>query len=453
MLKRKVYSELIRWKEDGARKALNLIGARQTGKSTIAREFGNNEYAQLIELNFIQDPQYKEIFRSGSPEEIYTGITSLTHKELIPGNTLLLLDEIQECPAARTAIKFLVEDHRADIIETGSLLGVSLADVQSYPVGFEEIIPMYPMTLEEFLWAMEIPQTVLEYLKGCFESRKPVNEAVHQQMLSLFYLYMAVGGMPEAVQTYVSTKDMARVLAVQKQILSLYRLDIGQYTPKNNRIRIQEIFDSLPGQLNAKNKRFKLSKIDRNARTYQFSDSFLWLEAAGVALPCYNVSEPVYPLQFNEKRTLFKLYLCDTGLLCPMSGGTVQYDLLQGRTEINNGSLMENVFAQCLKSRTFSLFYYDAKSTFELDFLVENDRQIDIVEIKSGKYYRKHASLSHALEMPGWNIHQSYVFCQGNVEEQNSIVYLPFYMIMFYEEPKIEELIWKPDLSALMNFN
>lgn len=395
----------------------------------------------------------KEIFHSPDPAIIYPRLAAMTQQEIVENNTLLILDEIQECPNARTAVKFLIEDGRLDIIETGSLLGVSIQDVKSYPVGFEMIIPMYPMTFLEFLWALNIPESTIENLKSCYLNREPVDEFIHKQMLDLFSLYMVIGGMPEAVQVYCNTFDLAKVYTIQDSIIDLYRLDIQKYAERKDRPKIRDILDSIPGQLNATNKRFKVAKIDKNMRTYQLEDSFLWLEAAGIGLPCYNVCEPIYPLRLNEERNLFKLYLCDTGLLCRMMGGLTSVEILKGNIEINLGGFLENAFAQVLKSRNFNLFYFDSKRNYELDFLIQNKSQIDLLEIKSGKYYTKHASLDKALNNPDWQFGEAVVFCKGNVKQEERILYLPLYMVMFYEEEKEEQLLWKPDLSALLNFN
>lgn len=452
MLKRIIYQELEKWKNNHTKKALCITGARQIGKSTIAREFGKNNYKQVIEINFIRSPEMKEIFQTPDPQTIYQRLVLMKKQELIEHETLLILDEIQECPMARTAIKFLVEDGKIDLIETGSLLGVSIQDVKSYPVGFETILPMFPMTLLEFLWALQIPESLIDHLKQCFNEKKPIDEVIHQQMLDLFSVYMVVGGMPEAVQIYCDTYDMAKVGAVQDAIIDLYRMDIQKYAQRKDRLKILDVFDSIPGQLSAKNKRFKVAKIDKKMRTYQFEDSFLWLEAAGVALPCYNVHEPLYPLMINEERNLFKLYLCDTGLLCRQLGSEVSYEILKGNIEMNMGAVLENVYAQALKSRNFNLFYFDSKRNYELDFLVQNQNHIDLLEIKSGKYYKKHASLDKALENKDWTFENAFVFCKGNTEQIGKVLYLPLYMIMFYEEKEEEQLIWKPDLGALINF-
>lgn len=453
MLRRIITDDLTKWKEDGAKTALCITGARQIGKSTSAREFARAHYKTVIEINFIEQPQMKEVFNSPEPSKIYTALTAASRTPITPGETLLMLDEIQECPQARTAVKFLVEDHQVDLIETGSLLGVNIQEVKSYPVGFETLLPMYPMTFLEFLWALKIPEQTIDYLKSCYQNLEPVLPAVHAQMLELFQLYMVVGGMPKAVQTYVDTSDLVRVQAVHQDIIDLYRSDILKYALRKDRIKIQDVFDQIPGQLMGKNKRFKVASIDPSLRVYQMQGAFLWLEAAGIGLPCYNVTAPLFPLRINEERNLFKLYLCDTGLLCTMTGQDCAFEILKGNVEINMGGILENIFAQSLKSRNFNLFYFDSKRNYELDFLVQNKSQVEILEIKSGKYYKKHASLNKALDHPEWHLKTGIVFCKGNIEKIERITYLPFYMILFYEEEREAEMIWKPDLSALMNFN
>jgi len=228
MLRRKAYEKLFIWKTQPKKKALCIIGARQIGKTTLVRAFAREHYAHFVELNFLTDPNAARIFSGAlDADTIITNLTAYTRKPMVPGETLVLLDEIQACPEARTAIKFLVEDGRFDYVETGSLLGVRYKEVRSYPVGFEELLRMYPMDLEEFLWACGVQQATMDYLRQCFDSGSPVSEAIHQTLLKLFYAYMVVGGMPDVVQTYVDTNDIARVIDRQRDILELYRLDIG----------------------------------------------------------------------------------------------------------------------------------------------------------------------------------------------------------------------------------
>lgn len=445
MLKRKLYQDLLEWKNRRARsKALFLMGARQVGKSTLARHFGEQNYDAVIEINFYNDPGAARIFRQGAAETILTQLTAYTGQSIIPGNTLVILDEIQECPAARTAIKFLVEEGSAHYLETGSLLGIQYNPVKSLPVGFEEQLNMYPMDFEEFLWALNYPLETIQYLKDCFERRQAVQGAVHDRMLRIFETYIVVGGMPEVVQTYVSTRDITETVYIQKQILSLYRQDIFKYAQGLMSLKIRQIFDSIPSQLDDKNRRFRLNALGKGQQMRGLESSFLWLEEAGVALPCYNTSAPVSPLRLNEKRNLFKLFLNDTGLLTAMSLGNIQFELLQGELDINSGNILENVFAQALASKGLDLFYYDSKSTGELDFVVQNGKDIDILEIKSGKDYKKHRALDKALQVKDWQFQRKIVFCKSDVKAEGEILYLPFYMIMFYALKEQQRLIWDP---------
>ncbi len=451
MLKRKIYNYLLDWKKQKNKKALCVIGARQIGKTTLIREFGLKNYKNFIELNFILDKEAHSIF-SGNLDvnTVITNLTALTKKTLQVDNTLIFFDEIQACPNARTAIKFLVEDGRFDYIESGSLLGTRYNEVSSYPVGFEEIIYMYPMDFEEYLWANGVQATTIDYLNHCATATIPISEPVHQTMLKLFYSYIVVGGMPAVVQKYVDTHDIGNVITQQQAILELYRLDIAQYATKTEQPKIKAIFDSIPAQLNDKNRRFFLNKIDDNARQNRYQNSFLWLSDAGVALPCFNVTTPQPPLQLNQKHNLFKLFMSDIGLLCAACMDNIQFDILQGKLEINLGSILENVMAQSIKSNNFKLHYFDAKKYGEIDFVIQNGMQVDLLEIKSGKDYKKHSSLNKVLGVAEWNFKNAYVFCRGNVEETNNIKYLPWYMIMFYKPAQIpKDLKFEVDLTGL----
>ncbi|WP_299447334.1 AAA family ATPase [uncultured Phascolarctobacterium sp.] len=451
MLKRKAYNILKSWHTQPNKKALCIIGARQIGKTTLIRQFAQNNYEHFAELNFVLDQQAHSIFADSlDADTIITNLTAYTKKPLTPGKTLIFLDEIQACPNARTAIKFLVEDGRFDYIESGSLLGVNYNDVRSYPVGFEEIHYMYPLDFEEYMWANGVQAETIAYLQRCVDTLTPVTEAVHQTMLKLFFSYIVVGGMPEVVQTYVSTHDIGQVIERQNNILSLYRLDIAKYTSGSNKIKVQAIFDIIPSQLNDKNRRFMLSKIDSNGRQNRYQDSFLWLADAGVALPCYNVTEPQPPLQINEKHNLFKLFMGDTGLLCAACMDNIQYSILQGDLEVNLGSILENVMAQSIKSNGFKLNFFDSKKYGELDFVIQNGMQTDLLEIKSGKSYKIHASLNKLLKVEEWHFGQALVFCKGNIEKADKTTYLPWYAIIFYRPRRIApHTTYQVDLSAL----
>ena len=343
MLKRKVYDSLLDWKERNKtkKKALCIIGARQVGKTTLIREFARLNYENFAELNFVTDENAAKIF-SGSldAKTIITNLTAYVRRPLEPGKTLVLFDEVQQCPDVRTAIKFLIEDGRFDYIESGSLLGVKHKEVKSYPVGFEEIYRMYPMDFEEYLWANGVQPSTIDYLRQCFTDKTPVSQSIHDTMNKLLYSYIVVGGMPQAVATYVDTHDIGMVISDQRDILEQYRLDIAQYADGADKTRIKAIFDSIPAQLNEKNRRFHVNSLNKNARLTRYDNSFKWLDDAGVALPCYNVSEPQPPLQLNEKHSLFKLFMSDTGLLCTACMNNIQIDILNGCLNINMGSIL-----------------------------------------------------------------------------------------------------------------
>ena len=410
MLARKAYDKLLAWKQQPKKKALCILGARQTGKTTLIRQFGRQEYVHFVEVNFITDTGAAQIFAGDlDADTLITNLTAYTRQVMVPGQTLVLLDEIQACPNARTAIKFLMEDGRFDYIESGSLLGVNYKEVRSYPVGFEEIYQLYPMDFEEYARA-------------------------------------------NGVQTYVDTHDIAQVIARQRDILALYRLDIAQYAQGNDKLKIRAIFDSIPAQLSEKNRRFILAALDPNGRQQRYADSFQWLADAGVALPCYNVTEPQPPLRLNEKHNLFKLFQGDTGLLCAACMENVQFALLHGDLQINMGSILENVVAQELKAHGFQINYYDGKKTREIDFVLQNGMQVDLLEVKSGKDFKRHSALDRMRRVEGWRFGQATVLCKGNVAVEDGVRYLPWYMTLFlgsYQPPK--EMKYEIDLSALQN--
>ncbi len=451
MLIRKAYKKLSEWKNCKDKKALCIIGARQIGKTTLVREFADKNYGHYIEINFITDPGAAEIF-SGSldADTLITNITAYTRKETAPGDTLILFDEIQECPQARTAIKFLVQDGRFDYIESGSLLGVGYKNVKSYPVGFEEIYRMYPMDFEEYLWANSVQDETIEYLKKCFDNKTEVSQSVHNVMNKLFYSYIVVGGMPKAVQIYVDTHDITQVVNYQNSILSQYRLDISQYASGSDKIKIQSIFDSVPSQLNDKNRRFIINSVNKSARLNRYENSFKWLSDAGVALGCYNVSLPQPPLQLNEKHSLFKLFMSDVGLLCAACMNNIQFPVLNGDLSVNLGSILENTIAQQLKSNGFNLNYFDSPKYGEIDFTVQNGMNVDLIEVKSGNDYEKHNALDNIMSVKDWKFGNIYVLCKSNIFTKNKIIYLPWYFVMFIKPPALpDNLIYDIDLSDL----
>ena len=428
---RKIEKNLLKWKQEKNKKALLIMGARQIGKTYIVRKFARANYENFFEINFITTPEVIDIFNGNlDADTIVMNLTAFLRQSLTLGNTLIFFDEIQECPRARTALKFLVEDGRFDYICSGSLLVVNYKSIPSLPVGYESTLYMYPMDFEEFCIANSEQPEIFAYLKNCYDGKTAVREIIHNTMLNLFKLYMIVGGMPDAVRTFVETKDIGKVVALQQDIVSQYRQDIIKYAQKDPN-KITKIFDEIPSQLDAKNRRFQLASLDKNARLRQYEEAFVWLQDAGVALPCFNLSEPKIPLKINEQSRLFKLYLNDTGLLCAMGTENTQFEILRGNLSVNFGGIMENVFAQQLKSNGFSLRYFNKRNVGEVDFVLQQNTEVVLVEIKSGNDYKQHTALNNTMKVKEWNLKKAIVFCQGNVEKDKNILYMPWYMIMF----------------------
>ena len=484
-IERELNKQLLDWKNNPAHKALLIDGARQVGKTFAVRAFAEQNYQVFLEINFIENPSACKIFEGDlNVATIIMGLTAYTNTALVPGKTLVFFDEVQECPRARSAIKFLVDDGRFDYIESGSLLGVTYQHVDSLPVGYEEKLRVYPLTFTEFALAIGIQPELLEsaktacanaYTNACGDAtckdmcatsdcaelgfassevfaketagktsseafdkadkssevfakktasdaatptspktptNAQLNEAAHEQLLRAFRIYMAVGGMPAAVQAFVDTSDIAQVLSIQRDILALYKQDVAKYAP--NKAHVNAIFDAIPAELSKRNKRFKLKDLAKSARMERYESDFMWLADAGVALPCYNVCSPSVPLQINMQHNLFKLYLCDVGLLSAATIGAVQFDLIQGDVSINQGAFLENVLAQELVAHGFDLFYYDKSKIGEIDFILQKGSKILPIEAKSGKDFTAHKALDNLLAVKEWQLSSAVVLCQEN---------------------------------------
>lgn len=375
-------------------------------------------------------------------------LSALTDVPMIPGETLIFFDEVQECPEIVTAIKFLVEDGQYRYILSGSLLGVELKDIRSVPVGYLSILEMYPLDFREFCEANRVSQTVMDKLKECFEKKQPVDELIHEKMMELFRLYLIVGGMPAVVDAYIRTNNLKEVLRIQQGIVQLYYKDIAKYD-KDNKLYLDEIFSLIPSELNNKNKRFIMKDLNENFRFSRYENSFIWLKEAGVALPVYCVQEPELPLLLSKSTNLFKLFLSDVGLLASMYVDGLQLKILNREKDINFGAIYENAAAQELKAHGFELYYFNSKKQGELDFVIEYKGNVLPLEIKSGKAYTRHNALDNVLKDERYAIPQALVFCNENISTVDKIVYLPIYMIGFLENKKIDEYIYSIDLSAL----
>lgn len=431
MLERKIYNELNDWKAQGRNKALLIKGARQVGKTTAVRIFGKKNYKHYIEINFEKTPVAKQAFAGNkNAETIILNLSAMGYGPFVQGETLIFLDEIQSCPDARTAIKFLVEDGKYDYIESGSLLGINYRDVSSYPVGFEHQIEMYPLDFEEFLWACGISDDVMGMLEKCYINKVEVTDFLHERIMERLRQYMIVGGMPEVVATFLSNNDLSRTTQIQKDIINSYRDDISKYAGKDKQTA-KLVFDAIPLQLCKEDKRFLLSDIEKGASQRKYGDATQWLADAGVAYFSYNTKTFELPFAFNEKRNLYKLFMLDTGLLCNLSLPGMQFKILNGELSINEGALTENYVAGELKKKGFTLNYYDRKSKQELDFVFQENQGISIIEVKSGNDYMRHASLNAAIRLFNDKIERSIVLSKFNVHERDGIIYYPLYMTMF----------------------
>ena len=449
MLERKI-SRYIEHFYEVNKGALLLSGARQIGKTYSVRRFAEKKFNSFIEINFVDNPDAVGIFSNAkNSSDILLRLSAFVNQPLIKGDTLIFFDEVQLCPEIVTAIKFLVDDGRYRYIMSGSLLGVELNNLRSVPVGYMEVKEMYPLDLEEFMWAVGVNEDVIASLKKSWEEKKHVDDFVHKKMMDVFRLYLIVGGMPAAVMSYKENNNLQDVMASQREIISLYKKDISQYDEKRS-LKIKEVFDLIPSELNSKSKRFFIKDINTKARAEMYENEFLWLKNAGVAIPVFNVDEPKLPLKLASSRNLFKLFSNDVGLLaCQYSDG-IQLKILTGDDAINHGSVYENVVAQELLAHGFDeLYYYNSKKMGELDFILEYDGNVFPVEVKSGKDYSRHRALNNILTCPEYDIPQAVVLCNNNFEVKDNVIYVPIYMMMFLQKERDIDMQFHLDLNGL----
>jgi len=430
------------------RNALLVTGARQVGKTSSIRRFGQT-YKDFVEINFIDNPGAAKIFKDATGvKNLLFRLSAMVSKPLTKGDTLIFLDEVQECPEAVTAIKFLVEEGSYRYILSGSLLGVELKDLRSEPVGFMGVKEMFPLDFEEFLMNIGMSREVLDAVRGSWENLTPVDNFVHEKLIELFRLYLVVGGMPLAVDKYLETNNLQTVITIQQDILHLYRRDISKYDP-DNKLYIDEIFDLIPSELNDKNKRFILKRLNENAKFDRMENSFLWLKDAGVSLPVYNVEEPKIPLLLARSRNLFKLFQSDVGLLACQYAEGIQLRIISGDKDINFGSIYENVVAQELVAHGLTPYYYNSKKRGELDFVIERGGAVLPIEVKSGKDYECHRALSNVMVCEEYDISKALVFSNSNLRVEGKIIYAPIYMVMFLMKDVSAPTHYSVDLSGL----
>lgn len=446
-MRRKIYQDLLLWKEKRSQKeALLIDGARRVGKSWIVEEFAKNEYESYIMIDFTNTTQaIRSLFTdyAGQLDSFFMHLMLETGVKLHERKSLIIFDEIQKYPIAREAIKYLVKDGRYDYIETGSLMSIH-ANVKNINIPSEEHrIDMYPMDLEEFLWALG-DDMMMDYVKECFANRKPLGQSLHRKMMEYMRLYMIVGGMPQAVKDWVETKDFDEVDRTKRNILSLYRSDISKYAG-GQEARVTKIFDTIPSQLQKHEKKFKLSALGKGTRGRNVETAFFWLDESRVVNTCFAATEPTVGLEMRADECSRKIYMADTGLLishafseAKIRAEELYRKLMHDKLELNKGMLVENIVAQMLRAAGHNLYFFssysktDASERMEIDFLVpkvilSNRHNIHPIEVKSTTRYTL-TSLKRFAQKYSSAIAEPIVLHTADVKVEDGIVYLPLYM-------------------------
>lgn len=432
MLKRKIEQALLDWKNTPGHSPLIIKGCRQCGKTYSVRRFAKQNYKHEVYLNFFKNPDYASIFE-GSLEidNLIIMMSALLGPDAVfeAGETVIIFDEIQECPEARTALKFFKEDGRFDVIGTGSLLGVKGYGKQpkSIPVGSETIIEMHPLDFEEFLWANNITPQIIDVLRGHLSDEKPVQEALHKKMHRLLLQYIVVGGMPEVVKTFVNTKQMNSVLALQRDIVHSYEDDMIKYAYDADKPLIRECFLSIPKQLSKENKKFQYSVVKKGGTSSKFKGSLQWIEDAGIVSRCYNLDIPELPLDGNANSDVFKVYMKDTGLFVSMLEDGTQIDILQGNLYGYKGAIFENLMADFFAKMGRKLYYYHKDSGLEIDFVIRYRGGATLIEVKStsGNVKSTKTVLTHPEK---YHVAGAIKLGNYNVGRNGNILTIPLYM-------------------------
>ena len=431
-------------------KALLVTGARQIGKTWLIRDEIDKSGFKRFEINFIDQPDMIDFLNTEiSAEDFLVKLKMIMPEEYKPHKTVVFFDEIQKCPEIVTKIKFLVDEGSFKYAMSGSLLGVELKGIASAPVGYLSITRMYPMDFEEFMIANGVSKTTLDMLKDKFKTCQPVDDFIHQKLLSLFFVYLIVGGMPDAVKKYIETKDIREVDKIQKDIVTLYKEDFSQYEHEDKKLRLKSIYEIVPAELNKQNKKFVFTMLNKELKFDRYENSFLWLKDAGVVFPVYIVDSPAIPLLASKSSNVFRLFSSDIGLLTSAYPAETKIELISQNGEVNNGAHFENAVAQQLLANGFDPYFCKKKNLGELDFLIEMGGKIIPIEVKSGKDYKSHKALDNYMKVPDYHLESAYIFSIYNVEKDGNIINLPIYMCYLLKEPKIDPLIVDLDMSDL----
>lgn len=457
MLKRKIERDLLEWKWSADKKPLVIKGVRQCGKTYIVRKFAKDNYENFVYMNFILEPDKKAAFAGNLDiDTIILNLSALIPgSRFVPGRTCIILDEIQECKEARTALKSFSTDRRFDVIATGSLLGVkgygerkSGREVEmgqdSVPVGYETIIEMYPLDFEEFLWANGINSMVIEEVKRCFDMERVVPDGIHKAMMGLLYRYIIVGGLPEVVNCFLETKNIELIYRKQKTLVAEYEEDMVKYASDSDKPHIRECFESIPKQLAKENKKFQYSVVKKGGRASQYLGSIQWLEDAGIVARCYNTSITQLPLSGNSIEDCFKVYTTDIGILMGMLDYGTQADILKGNLLGYKGAIFENLMADFLYKSGQGLYYFQKDSGLEIDFLVRLEGECVLLEVKSKSGKAK--SVTTVLKNKAvYHVNHAIKLGQYNVGREGEVLTIPLYMGFLIKDKIADSII--PDID------
>lgn len=432
MLKRRIERAFEEWKNTPNHKPLIVKGCRQCGKTYSVLQFAQKNYMHVVYINFFENPSYASIFNGSLAVDdliMYMSAILGAQAVFIEGQTCIVLDEIQECPNARAALKFFHLDGRFDVICTGSLLGIQgyREQIVSVPVGYETQFEMYPLDFEEFLWANGISTSVIDKLKQCIETYTSVPEVLHKRMKELLLQYVVVGGMPAVVSEFVTRRQMNVVLQMQRDILNGYRDDMVKYASREDKAKIRECFDSIPKQLSKENKKFQYSVVKKGATASRFVGSLQWLEDAGIIRRCYNLNITELPLDGNADENVFKVYMSDIGLFVSMLEEGTQFDVLQGNLLGYKGAIFENLVADVLGKMGRKLYYFHKDSGLEIDFVIRYKGECILLECKatSGNVKSAKTLLKHPEK---YHVNLAIKLGDYNVGDSGQIITLPLYL-------------------------
>ena len=444
MYKRKIEKVLQSWLDVASHKPLVVKGVRQCGKTSSVMDFATRNFKHVVYLDFREHPDYKKFFTPNlEVDSIIMRITAaMPEAEIEPGETCFVFDEIQDCPKARGSLKYFHQDGRYEVMCTGSLLGVNgyktpeekkEEEESSIPVGFEDIVDMYPMDFEEWLWANGIKDMHIEYLRKCLRDETPVEEALHDRFRELLHQYVVVGGMPEVVTTFMETKQIGKVLAVQRRIVDEYKAEMVKYAPSADKSRIRECFESIPAQLAREYKKFSYIVVRPGGRGRDYAGSLQWIEDAGIIRRCYNTEITELPLDEHKIKSEFKVYMSDIGLLISMLEDGTQSSILAGDMLSYHGAIKENLVADIFSKMGRKLYYYHKDGGVELDFLMRYKGKCTPVECKATTGNAK--SMRTVLKNPEkYHVTEGVKLGDYNVGNSDKLLTLPMYMAFLLTE-------------------